>query len=667
MKNLNLILVLIVITVFSLNAQIPETKVIMGNGSPQLFINGKKILPIMTFVNTGIPESYKVNQRQVKYAAEYGDIHLHQVNFALPMTADGNFDFTMMKSSLDLIRHADPKGFAIVRIHLNDNCNSHGGYTDEDRVKFSNGNLEEEISIASDKWMQNASKKIAALADFCDKNPEYGKLIVGYFPAAAETGEWFQWKHREYGVDLSVVNTNKFRLWLKKKYHNNIQKLQTSWHARNVNFKNAQIPSDELGTQKVNRNDGKFFDKPSDQRILDYLDYYNEMTADRIVHLAKLIKQTTNNKVLVGFFYGYIFDLWDAKSGHYRLETILDCPDINFLASPINYQSRNEGGIGGSMTLVQSVQNHGKIWFDECDFRSPIRTATGANFDDHMPYVKTSEGLIEIYRRQLGYQMIRGNGCWPMDLMGRGWYDDKNFWKEIKSLKELFSQYEKIRSISSPEVALVIDEYGMTLSADPNFNKWMLGRLRDELYSAGVNFGIYQRKDIEAGYVPDAKLYIMVGAFRLDRDIINNLTQVLHQKGKTTVWIYSLGVGPDFYAKKIVSEKNGSKQFIYPSNIIKADTIRAMAKKSGAHVFISGGYDACMANKNIIVLHTKEGGKRSINLPGKFDVYEQFSGKWYNNVNAISLNVLPAETYIFFYGRKENLQKNGIGIHSSKN
>jgi len=35
---------------------------------------------------------------------QYGDIHLHQINFALPMTADGKFDFTMMKSSLDLLR-----------------------------------------------------------------------------------------------------------------------------------------------------------------------------------------------------------------------------------------------------------------------------------------------------------------------------------------------------------------------------------------------------------------------------------------------------------------------------------------------------------------------------------------------------------------------------------
>lgn len=662
MKYLFLTLILS-ITFNTLIAQIPVAKVQMTKGYPQLFINEEKVAPIMSFVNTGITESSEVNQRQIKYASKYGDIHLHQVNFALPMKADGSFDFTMVKSSLDIIRQADPKGFAFVRIHLNDNCNSFGGYTDEDRVTFSNGNLEEEISIASDKWMRNTSNKLIALADFCNKNPEYGKLVAGYFPAAGETGEWFQWRYRESGVDLSVVNTNKFRLWLKKKYNNNIQSLQSSWLLKDVNFANAQIPSDELGSQKVNRNDSRFFDKPSDQRILDYLDYYNEMTAERIIHLAKLIKQVTNDKVLVGFFYGYIFDLWEAKSGHYRLEKVLDCSEIDFLASPINYQSRNEGGIGGSMTLIQSVQNHGKIWFDECDFRSPIRTAEGANFGDHVPYVKSTEGLTEIYRRQMGYQMIRGNGCWIMDLMGRGWYDDIDFWKQIKSLKDLYSMYEKIRPIGSPEVALVLDEYGMTLSGDPKFNINLLGKLRDELYSAGVNFGIYQRKDIENGYAPDAKLYIMVGAFRLQPNMVSNLEKVLHQKGKTTVWLYSFGITPELEVKKLFSETlNGSKQILYQSNIMKADTIRELAKAAGVHVFNSGGYDACMVNNNLLVFHAESDGERMISFPQKVDVYEKFSNKWYYQVDHIPLNVSLGKTYILFYGKKKRLQNAGIGI-----
>ena len=662
MRNVILTFILIYLAVFSLYAQIPEAKVTMVNGFPQLSINAQKIPPVMTFVNTGILKSYKVSERQIRYAAQYGDIHLHQVNFALPMTAKGKFDYKSMKSALALVRRGDPKGFAVVRLHLTDNYKSHGGYTDDDRVKFSDGTTADVISLASDKWIENAARKIRAAVAFSLQNPEYGNIIAGYFPDAGNTGEWFQWEYREHGVDVSGANTKKFRQWLEKKY-SYAGSLQTSWGIKEVNFDNAQIPSDELGAEKVNGNERKLFDKPSDKRILDYLDYYNEMTADRLIYLAKVIKEATNGKTLAGFFYGYIFDLWESKSGHYNLDKVLNCPEIDFLASPISYRSRNEGEIGGSMSLTESVQGHGKLWFDECDYRSPTRTAKGVNFADFTPKVKTLDGLREIYRRQMGFQMVRGNGCWPMDLMGMGWYDDPEFWKQIKSLDELYLKYEKIRPSFSPEVALVMDEEGLALAADKNFNSWMLERLRDELYTAGVNFGIYLREDIENGFASDAKLYIMAGAFRLQPETVNNLKKVLHQKGKTTAWIYSFGITPETEVKKLLSESlNGSKQIFYPSNVMRADTIRTLAKSAGANVFISGGYDACMANENIIVLHALSEGQRTIQFPRNVDVYEQFSDTWYSDVNTISLSVPIAKTYFFFYGKKTDLQKAGIGI-----
>jgi beta-galactosidase len=663
MRNLILTFILITILVFSLDAQIPEVKITMVNGNPELFINSGKIPPVMTFVNTGVLKSYEISERQIRYAAQYGDIHLHQINFGLPITAEGKFDFESMKSSLDLVRKGDPKGFAIIRLHVGGNYKSHGGYTDDDRVKFSDGTVSDVISIASDKMIENAARMIRAAVEFSLQNPEYGKIIAGYFPSAGNTGEWFQFEYREHGVDVSGVNTNKFRRWLVKKYNNN-KSLQTSWRMKDVNFDNAQIPSDELGSEKVNGNERKLFDRPFDQRIMDYLDYYNEMTADRLIYLAKVIKEATNGKSLAGFFYGYIFDLWESKSGHYNLEKVLRCPEIDFLASPISYRSRNEGEIGGSMSLTESVQGHGKLWFDECDYRSPTRTAEGRSFGaDFMPYVKTLDGLREIFRRQIGFQMIRGNGCWPMDLMGLGWYDDTDFWKQIKLLDELYLKYEKIRPPSSPEVALVMDEEGLALAADNNFNIWMLEWLRDELYTAGVNFGIYMREDIEKGFAPDAKLYIIAGAFRLQQESVNNLAKVLHQKGKTTAWVYSFGITPEAEVKKLLSESlNGSKQIFYQSNVMKADTIRSLAKSAGANVFVSGGYDACMANDNLLVLHTLSEGERTIHFPEKTDVYEQFSNKWYLKIDTLQVRVPLAKTFIFFYGEKTSLQKAGIGL-----
>jgi len=87
-----LIFVISTITLLSAKAQIPEARVTMVNGFPQLFINAQKIPPVMTFVNTCILSRYEVSERQIRYAAQYGDILLHQVNFTLPKNAKGKFD-----------------------------------------------------------------------------------------------------------------------------------------------------------------------------------------------------------------------------------------------------------------------------------------------------------------------------------------------------------------------------------------------------------------------------------------------------------------------------------------------------------------------------------------------------------------------------------------------
>lgn len=76
----------------------------------------------------------------------------------------------------------------------------------------------------------------------------------------------------------------------------------------------------------------------------------------------------------------------------------------------------------------------------------------------------------------------------------------------------------------------------------------------------------------------------------------------------------------------------------------------------------TGGYDACMANKNLIVVHTSGEGERIIHFPQKIDVYEQFSDRWYLNVDQIPLHVSDAKTYVFFYGDKELIQNAGIGL-----
>lgn len=705
-----------------------EAKVKLVNGYPQLFINGIQTVPVMPFVNNSVP-TREVSLRQLKLAAEKGNIHLHHVILSAPMTnAKGEFDLTELERSLDLVREADPEGFVFLRLSLADQYNPKF-YDESQRVRFTNGEVTDMISMASDEWEGYVVKELQSIVKFVLANPDYARMVVAYHLTAGETGEWFQYLHRENGVDISEANTRKFREWLVAKYKN-ADELRRNWQFEDVNFETAQIPSDYLG-QGFHQLERTLYDKPTDRRILDYIAYYNEMTANRIVSMAKVMKEATNRKSLVGAFYGYTFELPDAKSGHYALKRVLESPDIDFLDGPVSYNNRNEGGVGASMSLVESIHAHGKMWFDECDYRSPIITADTSKMEgwqknDPMPSIKTFDGLIEIYRRQMGFQMLKGNGGWAMDLMAKGWYDEARFWKEMKSLKEIYSKYEKIRPVSAPEVALIVDEEGLAMAADALFNMQMLVFLRDELYKTGVNFGIYLRSDLEKDLVPSAKIYFMVGAFRMNPETVDKLKTQLQQPGKTTVWIYGFGttnpagiqnlagmqikdsgkslvpeITPTIALKTFLpeigssnfgtgvkespvwevqnagpeitilgttsgqitfalSKVNGSNQIFYGSNVLKADMLRALARFSGANIFNEGGWDACVANSNLVVIHTATAGKRIICFPRKVDVYEQYSGKWYSKVDSINLNVPAAKTFVFYYGNKSKLIKSGI-------
>ena len=94
--------------------------------------------------------------------------------------------------------------------------------------------------------------------------------------------------------------------------------------------------------------------------------------ADLICESAHAVKQATGGRKLVLFFYGYLFEFADLQmagtnSGHYDLRKVLDCPDIDFLCSPISYYDRSTDGTAPAMTAAESVALAGKIWVMEDD------------------------------------------------------------------------------------------------------------------------------------------------------------------------------------------------------------------------------------------------------------------------------------------------------------
>ena len=678
------------------------------NGSPKLLINNIPSVPFLSFVNSDAehPKSKEINGRQILYAGKYGGVHLHQANASVWKEGDA-WNFSRLDEALNRVVNNDSAGYIILRIDLSRECLTEY-YQKDDIVRYADGTYGEQVSIASEKWKNNALETLKSTIDYIQSNSEYAPKVIGYNFTAGGGREWFQYNFVDSGLDVSEVNISKFKEWLKEKY-GAIPKIDGLY--------------DKLGSGWIDGTDNVLYTSEDDSVVLDYLDYYNEMVAETIEEFASLIKTATQRRAIVGIYYGYQLELPDAKYGHFALNEILSNYDIDFIASPVCYLNRNEGGIGAEMTLIDAIHSRGKMYFYECDFRSPHNSLDNYIGEGINKSISTHENLIEVFRRQLGYQMLKGAGGWTYDLAGRGWYDNKDFWREIRNLTNLYEAYDGIRPAPSPEVVLIIDEEGLKHAADPwKINKHMLNSFRDELYKSSVNFGIYTLSDLVEGRVPEStKLYFMIGAFNIKSVMADRLSEKLQQKDKTVVWFWDFGQTPKGTIKQLTGldvdrslvsllpnigltnmgkktlkikgelmlpvekevamsyvisdgseinifgttndfntfvEKqiNGSNQIFYGTYSIKANLIKSLAQYSGAHVF-SLLEDPMLSNSNMIVFHTAQKGTKELFFPQKTDVYDYYAKKWYNQITTLKFDVDFSETKLFFYGDKEEINQ----------
>ena len=98
----------------------------------------------------------------------------------------------------------------------------------------------------------------------------------------------------------------------------------------------------------------------------DYRRFLSRMTAEVVEDLAKFAKEATGFTMVIGAFYGYVFETLSWKSGHHALRKLIDSPYIDFFASPISYVNRkNPGRSWFIMTPQASHSAHGKIYLGD--------------------------------------------------------------------------------------------------------------------------------------------------------------------------------------------------------------------------------------------------------------------------------------------------------------
>lgn len=525
------------------------------NGLPTLVVDDKPIAPMLFFANTEIGKN-DICEREVRLAASYG-VHLYSVCCHLPVWKKrGERSFDNALEALRLTVRNDPGAMILLRMNISIYGNTalewdkeHPGDSMlfayeipgfEDGTNLNYGNTA--VTLASDAWLEAAMDTLQEFTDLVYAQPDLNNALIGYHIAAGESGEWFHCSLRERGIDLSETNRKKYCSYLKEKYQT-IEALCSAWEVSDkayASFDEIIVPFDIEGNNRATPASRTLFTRKGDMRFIDYSDYSSEIVADRIVKLADFTKKITNHEKLVVFFYGYYYDLYDARTGHFRVEKLFGCESIDAFSSPICYTDRNNGGVGALMSPADSFIRAGKLWLVENDLRTCLCLRDEGLYD-WVPKVPSIENLFEVYKREFAQMAAHGLGCWYMDLMARGWQYHPDIWACISDLQgRYYGLLEKCGRFI-PDVAVITDEKAMSVCAHAEaIGMNILYSQRLEFYRAGLKFGLYTSGDYEQSDLK-TKLVIYLNPFDISDERAAAIKTKLAGDGSSVLFLHGFG------------------------------------------------------------------------------------------------------------------------------
>lgn len=537
-------------------------KIQIQNDLPRLIIDGKEEAPIVFFANTDIMAHSHVSALGIRYSKE-ADMHLYSVCCVLPTDpihkVNGKRNFQIAFDALDVAIDNDEQAKILLRVNVSiygaaaanwakrypgdlmeflSDAEDTTLMVDENGEWVSMGSM---VTITSEDWLNEAVETLREFINEVKNSPRYNQHVIGYHIAGAETGEWFHYQMRERGLDISKTNERCYRNWLKNKYKE-IEVLHDAWGTKEYKtFEDIALPLPIPGNDRSQKPTITLFTRDTDEKYIDYSKYCSEIMADRILKLAHAARQATNHEKLIVFFYGYYFDLYDARTGHFCLNKILESPDIDAISSPISYTDRNEGGVGGYMSPVDSIHMHGKLWLVENDIRT-FMVARKSPFFDWCKPVESMEHLFEVYKREAGASLAHGTGCWYMDLFAAGWQAHPAIWNCIRTLKDVVEAHLPKSSAIKPDVAILVDEEAMAVSAHAEaVGMNLLYKTRLELYRAGVKFGLYELSDFINGKLEGIKLAVLLNPFDLSEEKAVKIRKRMDEIHCAVLWMHGLG------------------------------------------------------------------------------------------------------------------------------
>lgn len=530
---------------------LPQARIEPLGGVPTLVINGQpsSMMTYMTYTPTP------------KYFRQFAETGIHLYSFSATCSgatygiarptevAPGEYDYSQLDERLQMVVEADPQARIVPRVYL-----TSPGWWDEQNpeelviAQDEDGTLRphEEVpgkrcpSWASQKWREHTAETLRAFISHIEAGP-YAQHLIGYHLASGVTEEWMMWGGNDgVWVDYSRPNQEKFRAWLRRKYGNEVARLRRAWGRAEVDFEAADIPA------RAERQATTFLglrDPLKEQPAIDFYNYNSDLVAETMAYFARAVKEETQGRALVGVFYGYVMQLsgsGDARlqnAGHLALTEAWDCPDIDFFTSPSHYSFRElDPGYSTFMSLTDSIKLHGKLWFDENDYRTFLTPGSPRQYGKR----ETFEESLALQHREMGNLFAQGCGAWWFD-MGGGWYDDARMMEAIARMNRTGEEVVGLDRSPVDEIAVVVDPRS-PCAVKPGYP--LMGPLFveqvQELGHMGTPFGLYHLDDLPRLERAQFVIFLnVVAPTGKQREMIH---RYLRGSGRTALWIWAPGL-----------------------------------------------------------------------------------------------------------------------------
>jgi hypothetical protein len=506
---------------------IPEDapQVVLRDGIPTLTRNHRVYPPLFFFGNPSDERRAKTVMEEMRMAADAGvHLHAHLIDLEVDERSVSDavsFAAFLLHKSVEV----DPEAQVLFRVVFV----APRGW--EDKYPDARYRTSPEPSVCDDNYWGVARKCLSQfvrqlrLLDLKDQ-------ILGLH---LDRGEWFLPEEAEY--DDSRAAKHQFRDWARVRYLNDEVTLRASWFDGAARFDNVTVPP-----YNPEGAEGEKFIRSSrkQRKYVDYHLFLSDITVHRIGDLAYAAKEASDGYFLVGASYGYTFEWSHPSSGHLSLGKLLRTPEIDFIAGPPSYRTREPGGAAAFPGPIDSYALNGKLYISEEDFKTSL--AIGHEPDDFNPQMRTPQALENVHWRGAGAALAHSGGAAWMDLWGNGWLKTPSVWDRAAVFqKALITRMEA--QPTDPDVAIFIDERALAYLVDPHAFQLLVQNVRESVLRAGVNAAFYLLSDLaHREKFPESKLYLFLNAWDIRPELRAAIKSRLQRDNKVLFWLYSAGL-----------------------------------------------------------------------------------------------------------------------------